>query len=298
MAMSDWGASIVANADLRPMSIGEVLDGTFSLYKNHFWLFVGIMSWPFLTLLFFNVILGTMTATRGRALHGSTIPHAPTPALIGGAIGGAMVTLVLYLALVGAAQAATVFAVSDLYLGKSATIGSSFRRVRGNVGTVLGVMFLVGLVVGVGFILLIIPGIILLCRTAVSVPVAMLEDRGPGDSLSRSMVLTKGFAMQMFLIFLLAWVLGMVAVVVFQLPFTVFTSASKPHTLSFGLLLFQQLSGFLSQVLIGPIATIAFCLMYYNLRVRKEAFDLQHLMASLGAGSTEVRPAPGSISPA
>jgi hypothetical protein len=39
---------------------------------------------------------------------------------------------------------------------------------------------------------------------------------------------------------------------------------------------------FVSQVLVGPIGTIAFSLMYYNLRVRKEAFDIQHLMASLG----------------
>ena len=31
-----------------------------------------------------------------------------------------------------------------------------------------------------------------------------------------------------------------------------------------------------------PIGTIAFSLMYYNLRVRKEAFDIQHLVASLG----------------
>jgi hypothetical protein len=35
--------------------------------------------------------------------------------------------------------------------------------------------------------------------------------------------------------------------------------------------------------LVGPIGTIAFSLMYYNLRVRKEAFDVQHLMASMQA---------------
>jgi hypothetical protein len=43
----------------------------------------------------------------------------------------------------------------------------------------------------------------------------------------------------------------------------------------------QQLAAFVSQVLVGPIGTIAFSLMYYNLRVRKEAFDIQHLMASM-----------------
>lgn len=288
------------NADLRPMSLGEVLDRTFSLYRSNFWLFAGIMSWPFLVLFFFNLVVGAWTAGRAASVHASGGAHglAISPGLIGGAVGGGLITLILYLALTGAAQAATVFAVSDLYLGRPATIGSAFQRVRGNIARVLGVIALVGIVVGIGFVLLIIPGIILLARTGVAVPAAMLEDEGPRDSLSRSMELTKGSAMQMLLIFLLVWVLGMVAVVVFQLPFTAFVASSKPQALSFGLLLLRNLSTFLSQVLVGPIGTIAFVLMYYNLRVRKEAFDLQHLMGSLGTGSTQVTPAPGGVSPA
>jgi hypothetical protein len=50
-----------------------------------------------------------------------------------------------------------------------------------------------------------------------------------------------------------------------------------------------QLFNFIVRVLIAPIGTIACSLMYYNLRVRKEAFDVQHLMASLGT-----QPAPGT----
>ena len=33
-------------AELRPLSLGELLDRTFSLYRNHFWVFVGIMAIP------------------------------------------------------------------------------------------------------------------------------------------------------------------------------------------------------------------------------------------------------------
>jgi hypothetical protein len=289
----------MASVDLRPMTLGEVLDRTFSLYKSHFWLFTGIMSWPFLILLFFNISLRALGMSRTIPVHGPGVAHAATlsPALIGGAVGGGIIAFVLYLALAGAAQAATVFAVSDLYLGKGATIASSFRQVRGNIGRVLGVMFLTGLVVVLGFILLIVPGIILLCRTGVAVPAAMLEDTGPRDSLSRSMDLTKGFAMQMFLIFLLLWVLALAAAAIFQVPFTILFATSKPQALSFGLLLLQNLSSFVSQVLVGPVATIAFCLMYYNLRVRKEAFDLQHLMKSLGT-TAPCSPAPGTVLPA
>ena len=40
---------------------------------------------------------------------------------------------------------------------------------------------------------------------------------------------------------------------------------------------------FISQCLVGPLATIAFSLLYYDERVRKEAFDLQLMMQALDA---------------
>jgi len=80
-----------------------------------------------------------------------------------------------------------------------------------------------------------------------------------------------------------------VAILIFQAPFAYLTcKAAQAHqTVSFGMLVLQHLSTFLSEVLVGPIGTIAFSLMYYNLRVRKEAFDIQHLMDSLQASPSQ-----------
>jgi len=286
------GKSYGASADLRPMSIGEVLDRTFSLYRNNFWLFVGITAWPFLLQLVFNLAVAALPLVHKSAAGGAAAPHSlsATAAVVGSAAVVGIIGLILYLGLTGAAQAATVFAVSDLYLGRTTSIAKSFQSVRGYIGTVLGVMFLTGLVVGIGFILLIVPGFIVLARTAVGVPVAMLEDTGPMDSLHRSAELTKDFAMPILLIFLLVFTMAIVGVVIFQVPFTVL-AALRPHSFTVGLLIFQQLATFLSQVLVAPIGSIAFCLMYYNLRVRKEAFDLTHLIASLGPASAEGLPA-------
>lgn len=286
----------MASADLRPMTLGEVLDRTFTLYKKNFWLFAGIMCVPFLLLYLAQVAIaavGLFRQTPGPAA-------VPSPSVVFGALGGAMVMLILYLIMIGVAQAATIFAVSDLYLGKTATIRGSFGKVRGKVWRTIGVIFLTGLIVMVGFIALIIPGIILMCRTGVAVPAAMIEDKYAGEAVSRSMDLTKGYAMQMFLIFLLTWVLAMVAMAVFQYPFMFLTisAAAKHQSVSFMVLMLQYLSSFVSSVLVGPVATIAFSLMYYNLRVRKEAFDLQHLIASLPAGSQPVPPVPGAPSAA
>jgi hypothetical protein len=48
---------------------------------------------------------------------------------------------------------------------------------------------------------------------------------------------------------------------------------------------------FLSSCLVGPLATIAFALVYYDERVRKEAFDLQLMMTTIDAPALQVAPA-------
>src|SRR4029077_10628101 len=107
--------------DLRPMTLGEVLDRTFKLYKSNFWLFAGITAMPLLVSLVINVGAAGMGINQ-RKLVGSI---AASPGMLFSIIGGAVVFLVVYLFLLGAAQAATVFAVSDLYLGRTPSLRES-----------------------------------------------------------------------------------------------------------------------------------------------------------------------------
>jgi hypothetical protein len=291
----------MADADLRPMTLGEVLDRTFNLYKNHFWLFAGITALPFSLLLIAEVAV----AATGSLTSNTPATHAPalSPGALGGMIGGGALVMILYFLMIGAAHAATVFAVSDLYLSRPVSIRGSLSRVGWKVFRVLLLFFLIGLIIGVGvliaavfgvmigqpafiflgMLLLFVPAIILVCRTAVAIPAAMLEDLGAVRALERSVYLTKGHVMQIFVIFLLVVVATYVAILVLQMPLLILmmATAAAHKTPSFGLQLLQQLAAFVSQVLVGPIGTIAFSLMYYNLRVRKEAFDIQHLMASM-----------------
>jgi hypothetical protein len=291
----------MADADLRPMTLGEVLDRTFSLYKNHFWLFAGIAALPFSLLLLVQIAIVIV------GLGSTTTPTTHTPPLsagaIGGMVGGGAAVMILYFLMIGAANAATVFAVSDLYLSRPVSIRGSFAKVGWKVFRVLALFFLIGLIIVVafaivgifafalrtpviavlGFLLLIAPLVIFFCRMAVSIPAAMLEDLGAVRALERSVHLTKGHVMQIFAIFLLVVVATYVAILVLQMPLLILmmASAAAHKTPSLSLQVLQQLAAFVSQVLVGPIGTIAFSLMYYNLRVRKEAFDIQHLMASM-----------------
>jgi hypothetical protein len=280
----------MAVVELRPMSLGEVLDRTFHLYKNHFWLFMGITALPFLVLLFINVCIAAIQTTKVTMQTPSGA--VPSAGIIGGAVAGGFVFMLLYLFLLGAAQAATVFAVSDLYLNRMSGLRECYRRVGAKALRVIVILVLVSLVVGVGFLFLIIPGIILFCRTALAVPVSMLENSKSIRSIERSMELTKHYAVQVFVIFIMVWIVTSLVTAIFQFPllFFVFNAARTHQHLSFGILFLQHLASFVSQVLAAPIGTIAFSLMYYNLRVRKEAFDIQHLMASLGTNPAPSAP--------
>src|ERR1700730_1522609 len=282
----------MADVDLRPMSLGEVLDRTFNLYKNNFLLFTGITALPFLVLLLINV---GVAAVQTANLAGPHIPRGytrPGPGMVAGAVGGAIVFMLVYLFLLGAAQAATVFAVSDLYLSRTCGLRECYKRVGGKALRVIAILTLAFLVVCAGLLFFIVPGVILLCRTALAVPVSMLEGSGPIRSIERSMALTKGNALSVFVIILMVWAITAVVTMIFEIPLMFFVvNAARTHrALPFGVLFLQHLGTFISQVLVAPVATIAFSLMYYNLRVRKEAFDIQHLMASLGTNQAPSAP--------
>ena len=276
--------------DLRPMTLGEVLDRTFTLYREHFLLFVGITALPHLLTLLFN--FGVLSFQR-TSITGTT-PHLPSPGVMGGIVAGALVGAVLVLLTVGIAQAATVVAVSDLYLGQPASVRNSYARAKGSILIVIAIMIMTGLATVVGLIFLIIPGIYLACRLAVSVPVAIVEKESPVASMERSMELTKDYAWQLFLLLLLVGVLSSVVGTLLQFPvfFSTISSALAKKQPSIGVMAYSYVAQFASQVLVGPIGTISASLMYYNLRVRKEGFDIQQLLGSLDSA-----PRPLSLEP-
>jgi hypothetical protein len=273
--------------DLRPLSLGEILDRTFTLYRAYFVLFLGISAIPRVLVLILNLAQVFVLIPMGIGLGGNT-PRAPGPTaeLVGGLVAYgilAILAIVVGIVVVLLTQGATIIAVSELYLGRSITIADSFRRVRGDLGTLLGVVILNGLAVLAGFIFLIVPGIYIMCRLLVCVPAALSENLGPTESLERSFSLTKDNAGRAFVILLLYGALSIGAAILFAAPFEAgaFLSKSSPGLMVFWLAM-TQVGAFAAGVLVTPVVTIASAVFYYDLRVRKEAFDLQLLMSPQG----------------
>src|SRR6266850_1443400 len=120
--------------DLRPLSLGEILDRTFSLYRRHFLLFVGIAAIPHV------LVLGVTLAQVAVLSKGLASVALNLAALV--------FFLIIYLFAYLFSQGGTIFAVSDLYLGRPTSIADSLRRVWGDIGFLFGVVVLNGLAVG------------------------------------------------------------------------------------------------------------------------------------------------------
>lgn len=278
----------MADLDLRPLSLGEILDRTFSLYRKNFLLFAGISAIPQTLVLAVNLaqtfFMKLPTVPQLPRQPGAEQFQLQSSAGIVGFLIGAILGVIVFFAAYLFSQGGTVYAVSELYLGRTTTIGAALGRVRGQLMSLLGVIILNGLAVMGATLFLIIPGIYVACRLITCVPAALLEDLGPRSSLERSFSLTKDFAGRAFLIFFLYFMLTYSAALLFTFPFSiamVISAVKNPEWMRIWLAL-TNVGSFVAGVLVSPFLTIATAVFYYDLRVRKEAFDLQLMMNPSG----------------
>ena len=259
---------------LRPLTVGELLDRTFSCYRRHFVLFFGIAALPHLLVFVFQIA-----------------------GMVAGSAAGWFLTLIwslaflfLYLTTVALSQGATMVAVSEIQLGRGTSIAQAFGRIRPRLGEILIVMLNVGVRVIIGLIMLIVPGVIAVLKYALAVPVAVLEETTVSGALERSAILTKGHRGRIFLIYFLLMVFMWIVAMVWQFPamvvMAVVLGKVRPDQLPLWAYIIFEFGSVVTQAVVAPIMTIAISLVYYDERVRKEAFDLTQMMQQLDRPAT------------
>jgi len=242
---------------LRPLSIGEILDGALVLLRRHF-----------------TLVLGIAVVCEG-------IPTAMDVYIDltgGGSQNPGLSLLDRLLTLVGSVlvTGATVRVVSEAYLGRTPLFGDAMRFAGSRFGTILGANIMSGFLTVLATLALVIPGIVVACGYSVAAEAAALESGSAGEALRRSWGLTKGFKWK-------GLALGVVSI---GLILVVYLGAGV-----LGGILGEVMGG-LDEVLavlaagvsllIYPVISCVFTLFYYDLRVRKEGFDLEMLSRQLG----------------
>ena len=258
------------NLDLRPLTVSEFLDRTFSIYRHRFLLFVALMA-P-------QAVL-SLVATFAWGLASASITSEKDFAVekmiglvIAAGIGALVFTIghwILYVLGVGA----TTAAVSDLYGRMTPDVGSSYRAAARRLGPLLWLTFLMsirvagviaacgvvpavvigfggglrafdaasqpvgGAILAVGVAALILAifvalgiALFMALRYAVAIPAVVLEPIGGAEAIRRSILLTRALLGRAFLLMICTGFVAWAAAVMLQVPFLVATVIAGPDT--------------------------------------------------------------------
>ena len=315
----------VQTVNLVPLGLGELLDKTFSMFRKHFWLFAGIMVLPqAMTVgigILVQIYLSGIVMTQNPQTH-QIGPESPAAAMrmVLIPVGSLIPHYIIYALALGA----TTFALSEVYLGRTTTIRESYRAVYRRVWRLLDVIFsvlvrsfglfllaivlltvmvgsvaaifkivpwiaiVVAIIAILGFIASGILLVMFLVRYCVAVPALVLENLKSRQALKRSVALTKGFLWRLLVVAVLMILITMTLVSIFQAPFGVaaFLIAAKGGKPGLWLTIPSLLLGGVAGIVTSPLLMISFAIAYYDLRVRKEGFDLQLMMSNLEASTT------------
>jgi hypothetical protein len=275
---------------LRPLSPGEILDVSFSLFRSAFapLILIAVVTSGF------GQIMGLYIEELGGPLEYPIVWFSIMVAsLILGTIG------------VGA----TTFIISERYLGRSLPAGAAFGRAVPYFGRILVVSILAGLALMAGALLMLLPsGIILASGSLPAVPVMVvgslllvllvvvlelviasgmllavpalvLEGLPNGTrALSRSWQLTRGLRAKGLLTVSVALFLLIIPTLAAEFLVTMFGTGPREQG---DTPLALAAAAVVLSTIISPYVYVVVTVLYYDARVRKEAFDLEMLAAEM-----------------
>lgn len=265
--------------ELRPLTLGEILDRSFVIYRRYFLLFVGISAVPQLFVLgvsladtFFSPIKRVTGAYTRFALPSlnHTTPKGMLLLLLGWSVG-----LLAY----ALSHGGVILAIKETYVGREATITESLQGAWARIGTLCATMILYGSACVVGFFALVVPAFYVLCRLLVCLPSCVIESRGARNSLSRSWELTRHNAGRAFVLLLFNVVFAIGISYFLHYPISLALKASRIGSTEIRVwLALQELVNSIVVIFVRPIVLIAGTIFYFDLRIRKEALDLQLML--------------------
>lgn len=315
---------------LRPLSAGEILDGSFTAIR-----------WNPKALLPPSAVVAATTAVliglasyyvERQILTGvrvsGTGPSVSAAQAVGLIALGSLTYIVVGFANLVLTGLVTV-TVGQAALGRKETLTSAWRATRPWLWRLIAMLLLVALVFIVGIALVtglsvgigllagsaagIVAGVvcgltawvfaaIALVRWSLAIPVVMLEQTGPLKSLRRSWRLVKRSSWRVLGILLLTGLIVAIANEIINLPFTLgggafssFSFSPQAHVNVGGLFL-TAIGQIISGTLTAPLLAGVIVLLYADLRMRREGMDITLRGAAAGAVADD-RPGGQNASP-
>ncbi|MFF8399336.1 glycerophosphoryl diester phosphodiesterase membrane domain-containing protein [Streptomyces sp. NPDC016172] len=316
---SGWGSPPPAAKPgvipLRPLGVGEILDGAVSTMRTYWRTVLGI-----------SLTVAVLTEVIVVLFQGLVLDDSSTDALndpsatlseLSRAMGDALLnsSVVFVISLVGTviATALLTTVTSRAVLGKSVTIGEAWRDARPQVLKLFGLICVL-LLITVGVVTVgALPGLLvtvagsngpgvaltvlgiigagivalwLAIRFSLASPALMLEKQGIKKAMSRSAKLVQGTWWRIFGIQLLATLIANVVASIIVIPFTLLAAALSGDgltgwlntgvgSLGWTFLIISGIGSVIGSMITFPITAGVTVLLYIDQRIRREALDLE-----------------------
>ncbi len=285
----------------RPMGIADILDETVELYRNNFALLIGIAA----------VVYVPFFILQGLVPEPKVTPEGGV-ANLGMLFASFALLMVFVLLIEPIVTGALTFAISDSYLGRPTTIPACFRRILrpavlfGFIGAVMlkylivigatavGVILMVAVagvagasgstggaiaavavavVLGVAVVFLM---FYLILRLVLVEPCFIIEMTGAAGAIGRAWRLIQGNLGKAFALILIAGLVAAVIPMIVTLPSQLAISYRAPGAPppSHAIVVIDLVLRAIMQTLFVPVTSIVTILLYYDIRIRKEGFDL------------------------
>jgi hypothetical protein len=243
--------AIQAGGDFR---VGDVLARAWNIFTGNILFFLGITLFTYLAI---GVAVGLFIAPFALA---GMFGDSWAPFVV-----GAFLAAILFLALNTIGEAVLLLGSFQRMRGEPLRVNEALRRAFARFLPLIGLGILWSLALMVGMLLLIVPGMILLCIWWVVIPACVVEGLGPIASFGRSSALTRGYRWKIF---------GLVVVL-----FVINAIGSQIADLLFGLAgeVMKGLGGLLWFVVWTAFWNCVLIMTYHDLRVAKEGVDTAQL---------------------
>jgi hypothetical protein len=279
-------ASSSFTPQLRPLSIGETLDAGFRLLRARFGTLLVCVLVPMVPLSIISTIIVASTDDQAFDVNSSA-----TTSDDGAAIAGTLIGALIQGAAAALAVAACFRVISSAYLGERAEAGPSLRYGLSRLLPLMVAYIVLSIVLGVSALFLLLPAVFLGVKWSVTFAAIVAERAGPFRAMGRSWELTRGHWWRVFgtllvvvlisLVLYLAVVAGLGGAIATSDDMSEFTYATLTTALT--VILFA---------ILYPLVASIITVIYYDLRVRNEGFDLQLLAQGVGADTSRFESAP------
>jgi hypothetical protein len=269
------GATAPGSIPLRPLSTGDILDGTFATIRRNPRTVLGLSA--------IFVTAQELVTVAAQALAGQLpapvidIRHASSAEL-----GGTFTGFIGYVlaAVVGAVlTGAIVVVVSQDVLGRRTSIREVTRTVRPRLGALLVAAVIAGALPYLGLVALVAPGVLLWGAWSLTTPALIVEGLGPVRALRRSWRLAVPSFWRVWGIRALAVLIGLLMQVMLLLPFGVAAAAVSSlfaggHQDALPVLALGVAGDIVAGTVVAPFLAGVLALLYVDQRMRTEALDI------------------------